>query len=163
DSSSLKTKPRITHGERQLRGLWYQRGRLLNDRTKRGQQSGRRARIQQRCDIRPMRRQDIERQVDAVEIAIILGAVLHMIEDLERRTERIGIGPRRAVLAVHIEHKAPDRHGGIAAIMHELIPIRVAALGDVGAKSGEEIERMNRSKPLLRQYLSQQNGGLGAI
>src|ERR1700746_1783980 len=51
-----------------------------------------RARIQQRVDIRPMRRQDIERQVDAVEIAIVLGAVLHMIDDLQRRTEWIGIG-----------------------------------------------------------------------
>src|SRR5262245_55143351 len=110
-----------------------------------------------------MRLQDIERQVDAVEVAIVLGTVLEMVDHLQRRAKWIGMGPGRFVLAMHIEYEAPDRHGRVAAIMNELIPARVAALSHVHAERGQESERMGRSKARLRQHLPQRDGGLGAV
>ena len=103
--------------------------------AKERQQARRRAKVQQGGDVRPMRRQYIERQIDTVELAVVLGAVLQMIDHLKGRAQRIGIGPGRPVLAMKIEHESPDRHGGVAAIMHQLVPIRVAALGDVARKA----------------------------
>src|SRR4029453_11356902 len=107
--------------------------------------------------------QYVEWQVDAVELAIVLGAVLEMVDHLQRRAERIGIGPGRFVLAMHIQYEAADRHGRVAAIMYELVPIRVAALGHVHAERGQEIERMRRGKVPLCQDLPERDPSLGAV
>ena len=86
-----------------------------------------------------------------------------MIDDLQGRTQRIGIGPNRTVLAVKIEDKAPYRIGGIAAIVHELVPIGVATLGYVGAECREKIERMCGGEAVLRQHRSERQGRLGLV
>ena len=43
-----------------------------------------------------VRRQNVLREIDAVEIAVVLAAVLQMIDDLQRRAERVIRGPGRA-------------------------------------------------------------------
>src|SRR5262249_14052959 len=106
---------------------------------------------------------DIKWQVDAVELAIILGAVLKVIDRLQGRTKRVGISPGRSVLAMHIEDETPHRHRRVAAIVHELIPIRVAAPGHVLPEGGEEVERMGRCKARLRQNSPQRQRSLSAI
>ena len=54
-----------------------------------------------------------------------------MIDDLQHGADVVGCGPRRPALAMHVEHKAPDRHRRIAAIVDQLVPIGVAMLGNV--------------------------------
>ena len=81
----------------------------------------------------PAARKRVERNIDAIEIAIILPAILQVIDDLQRRAKRIVGRPGRAALAMHVEHEAPDRHGRIAAIVDQIVPVAVAQLGHIHA------------------------------
>src|SRR5262245_2122288 len=110
-----------------------------------------------------MRLQDVEWKVDAVELAIILGTVLELVDHLQRRAQRIGISPGRSVLAMHVEHETADRHGRVPAIVHELLPVGIAALGHVLTKGSEKIERMDRCKGRPSQNSPERDGGLGAV
>src|SRR3954453_4407035 len=62
----------------------------------------------------------IERDVDAIEVAKILSAILQVIVDLQRGAKRIVRRPSGAAFAVNIEHKAPDRHGGKRAVVDQI-------------------------------------------
>src|SRR6185437_16328579 len=62
-------------------------------------------------------------QIDAIERAVIGGAILQVIEHLERAAQRIGGRPRRALLAMEVEELASHRRGGVAAIRHEVVPV----------------------------------------
>jgi hypothetical protein len=99
----------------------------------------------QMLDSGAMPRQQVERQIDAVEIAVIGAAVLHMIDDLQRGAKRVVGGPGRARLAMHVEHEAADRHGRIAAVVHQLVEVAVAQLADVHAEGVEQILRVLRA------------------
>jgi hypothetical protein len=100
-------------------------------------------------------RQHVEGDVDAVEVAVILSAILQVIDDLQRGAERIIGGPQRAALAVDVEHVAPDRHGGVGAVADQVVPITVAQLGHVHAEGGEQILRMARRELARRQLRAQ--------
>ena len=84
------------------------------------------------------------RQVAAVQFGKVLGAVLQVIEHLQRGAERIGWGVRRAILAVHIEHVAPNRHRRGAAIVEQLVPAGVAQLGGILAEGDQQVGGMAR-------------------
>ena len=92
-----------------------------------------RSRAERPRRVAPCRGERVEREIDAVEAAVILAAILQVVDDLQRRAQRVGGRPGRAVFAVHVEHEAADRHGRVAAIVHELVPVGVAQLGDVAA------------------------------
>ena len=77
------------------------------------------------------RRKRVERNIHAVEIAVIGATVLKVIDDLQRRAQGVGRGPGRPVFPVHIEHIAPDGHRGPGAILDEVIPIPITQFGDV--------------------------------
>ena len=163
NDARLETKPRVFDRKRQLRGFRQELGSFLGNRLQTRAQSGRGfgcAQFLDPCAKGPHR---IERQVDAIERTIVLGAILQMIDDLQGGTERVGISPNGAILAVQVEHKTSDGHSGIAAIVYELVPIRIAALRHVIAKGGEKIERMRRGKTAIRQHQSEGQGCLGTI
>ena len=103
-------------------------------------------------------RQRIARQVDAVEIAKILAAILQMIVDLQAGAQRVGGRPGRGALAVDVEHEAADRHRRIAAIVDHLVPVLVAKLGDVHPEGDQHIERVARRHRALGQRVAQTDG-----
>ena len=41
---------------------------------------------------------------------------------------------------MHIQHKAPHRHGGIAAIVQKIVPIAIPELGHITAKGFQKIQ-----------------------
>jgi len=63
-------------------------------------------RLRQRLHPDAGRREVGERQVDAVEPAVILAAILQMIEHLQRSAKRVGGGPDGSALFVQIEQLA---------------------------------------------------------
>ena len=73
---------------------------------------------------------------------MILGAVLQMIDHLQGGAQRVVGGPQRRRLAVHVEHEASDRRGGIATVVHELGPVCIALLGDVATEGFQKVERV---------------------
>ena len=66
------------------------------------------------------------RQVDAVEGGAILHEVLEVVEDLQRRAQRVRRGVRARRLAVEAQQEAAHRVGRAAAIVDELRPVGVA-------------------------------------
>ncbi len=57
-----------------------------------------------------------------------------------------------------VEHEASDRHRRITAVMDELVPVRVAKLGDVHLERGQEIERVTRRHCTVRERLPERHG-----
>ncbi len=77
--------------------------------------------------VAPASAKRIERNVDAIELAIILAAILQVIDDLQRRAQRVVGRPGRAALAMDVEHEASDRHGRIACNSRSDRPSRGSA------------------------------------
>ena len=102
--------------------------------------------------------QRIARQIDAIEVAKILAAVLQVIVDLQAGAERVGGRPGRCALAMDVEHEAADRHRRIAAIMDHLVPVLVAKLRHVHPERDQDVERMARRHRTLRQRAPQIDG-----
>ena len=106
----------------------------------------------------------IERDIDPVEVAIILPAILQMIDHLQRRAEGVRGGPGRPRLAMDVEDEAADRHGREGAIIHEVVPIGIAMLGHVEAEGAQQIERMARRQAAEHQRVAQRHaGGLAVL
>ena len=103
-------------------------------------------------------RERIERDIDAIEIAEILAAILQVIDDLQRGAQRIVRRPGGAALAMHIEHEAADRHRRIAAVVDEVVPVPVAQLGHVHAERGEQVLRVARRQAALGERVAQPHG-----
>ena len=122
------------------------------------QQRGGRLVQRQRLDGGASGLQRVKRQIDPIEVLVVLAAILQVIVDLQRRAERVGGGPGRGALAVNVEHEPPDRHGRIAAIVNELVPVRVAKLADVHPEGGQQVERMARRHRTFRQRPPQIDG-----
>ena len=85
------------------------------------------------------RAHEVLRQVAAVKVMQVLLAILEMVEHLKRRAERIGGCVGVARFAVDVEDVAADRHGGDAAVVEQLVPGRVAALGGVLTEGDEQV------------------------
>lgn len=81
----------------------------------------------------------VKRNIDPIEIAIIVAAVLQVVDDLQGRAQRVVRGPGGLAFAMHIEHEAADRHRGKAAIGDQVLEIGVAPLGYIEAEGGEEV------------------------
>ena len=84
------------------------------------------------------------RQIAAVQRGEVLRAVLQMVQHLQRRAQRVRGHVGRAILAVQIEHVPSDRHRRVAAVVIQLVPVRIAQLGRVAPERDQQIERMAR-------------------
>src|SRR5256885_1116965 len=96
----------------------------------------------ERFDARSLRGQGVDWNIDTIEFAVVLGAVLQMVDHLQRGAERVIGGPNGLRLAVQVEHETADRRRRISAIVHELVPIGVTSLRDVAAEGLKKVERM---------------------
>ena len=96
----------------------------------------------QGLDRNARRVQGVPRHIDPVDLVVVLAAVLQVVDHLQRRAQGVIGRPGRARLAVHIQHEPPDRHGRIAAIVHQLVPAGVACLGHVAAEGFEQVQRV---------------------
>ena len=101
----------------------------------------------ERLDRAALGREIVQRHIDAVEIAVIVGAVLQMIEDLQRGAQRVRSRPGVAALAVQVEQLPADRRGGIAAIFHQIVPVAVAQLDRVLAERVQHVVAMLSGDP----------------
>ena len=114
--------------------------------------------LSKRLDGSPGRCKRIARKIDAIEVAIVLAAVLKMIVDLQARAEHIRGRPGRRALAMDVEHEPPDRHRRIPAIVDHLVPVLIPQLGHIHPERGQDIERMARRHRTLRQREPQLDG-----
>jgi hypothetical protein len=100
----------------------------------------RRARSQlQHVDVEPFGGKPLTGQVDAVQFAVVVLAVLQVIEDLQGGAERVGGGIACRVLAMQIQQVAPDRVGGEAAVAEQFAPVGVAQLHRVLLEGGDQV------------------------
>src|SRR5258708_22638008 len=83
----------------------------------------------------------VKGNVDAVELTVILSAILKVIDDLQRRAERIIGGPGGTTLAGHVHHETPPRHGRIPTITHHIVPAAVTPPGPNHSQPGQPILR----------------------
>ena len=155
DHGDLEPEPEILHFGAERFAFIEQGFGPHRERLQALQQRRRRLRLAQHLDRCAACGQRIARQVDAVEIFVILGAVLQMVVDLQARAQRVRRGPGRGALAVDVEHEAPDRHRRIAAIMNDVVPILVTQLGDVHPERDQHVERMARRHRALGQRAAQ--------
>ena len=158
DDGNLQSEPHVRDRGRERAAVGQKRiagtARELLDAS---QQCRRRAFGAERIDGRAGFGECVERNVDAIEVAIILPAILQVIDDLQRRAQRIVGRPQRMALAVDIEHEAPDRHGRISAIADQIVPVAVAQLGHVHAERGQQVLGMARRKTALGKLVAQRN------
>ena len=106
-------------------------------------------------DARPARGERVLRNIDAVEIAIVVLAVLQMIDDLQRGAQRVVGRPDRAALAMDVADEAADRHGRERAIRDQIVPVAIAQLGDVELERGDQILGVLRRQPALGEHGAQ--------
>ena len=119
------------------------------------QQRRRRLRRVERFDIRARGSERILRNIDPVEIAVILLAVLQVIDDLQRGAQRVVGRPAIAAFAVDVADETADRHGRQRAISDQIVPIAIAQFCDVELERGEQILRMLR-REIMRGELGAQ-------
>ena len=123
------------------------------------QRSAARAVSRKHVDARAMRGERVRRQIDAVEIAIVLRAILKVIDDLQRRAERvIGRPDSSGLLAMHVADEAADRHGRIAAVIDEIVPVAIAQLVTSRMKAVMQVARMLRIELPRAAFLAQARG-----
>ena len=158
DHRNFCRQPGIADTARERRGLTQQVHRLQGKVPDHAQQRGAGCRRIKRGDLHPGSGQIVSRQVHPVERQIVLPAVLQMVDDLQGGAQGIVQRPQRAVLAMHIEHIAPHRHGRKAAIGHQGWPIGMAAGGAVQHKRIEQIVRMGQVKPQFPRHPAQHHG-----
>ena len=124
-------------------GQFRERGAERRGRRGQGQHFDARAKLLER----------VQREIDPVETAVILAAILQMIDDLQGRAKRVIETPGCAgVFAVNVQHEAPDRHRRIAAVIDEIVPVLIAKLRHVAAEGGHEIAGVPEGKPTLPRY-----------
>ena len=152
-------EPPVVDLRRQAAALFQHDAGAVGKPMQAGQQLRRRARRFQRLDAGACGLERIERDIDPVERPVILHAILQVIDDLQHRADIVGRGPGRAALAMHVEHEAADRHRRIAAIVDQLVPVRVAVLGDVLAERLEQVLRVLRRQVALGQRRTQRDAG----
>ena len=157
DHRHFQTQATIGDLCRERRAVFQQHGQAPADVVETSAQLRRGGRRLQLLDAGTVAREQVERQIDAVEIAVVGGAVLQVIDDLQRGAQRVVGGPRRARLAMHVEHETADRHGRVAAVVHQVGPVAVAPLDHVHAEGGDEVARMLRIEPARAQLGAQRH------
>ena len=98
----------------------------------------------ERFDRRAASGERILRNVDPVEIAVVLPAVLQVIDDLQRGAQRVIGRPAIAAFAVDVADETADRHRRERAIADQIVPIAIAQFGDVELERGEQVLRVLR-------------------
>ena len=97
--------------------------------------------------------QHVPRQVDPVVAAIILRAILQVVDDLERGADRVRRSPDHGrVLAMNVEDEAAHGHGRETAIGDEVVPILIPVLPRVEAEGVEEFEGVRRRKAARGEF-----------
>ena len=158
DDRDLQREPRVFDAGRKGSAVAQQVAGTVRKLVDAVKQAGGRALLAQVRRQSRRGREGIERNVDAIEIAVILAAILQVIDDLQRRAEGIIGGPGGPALPVHVEHEASDRHGGVGAIADQIVPVAVAQLGHVHAECGEQILRMARREMTCSELRAQGDG-----
>ena len=51
--------------------------------------------------------------------------------------------------AMHVQDETADGHGRVPAVLHQVVPITIAALGDVLSECRQQLQRMARGKTRL--------------
>ncbi len=67
-----------------------------------------------------------------------------MVQHLQHGAQRVGMRPSVVRLAVQIQHVAAHRHGAVAAVIHQLRPVGVAAFGGVLPEGVQQVARVFR-------------------
>ena len=101
----------------------------------------------------------VQRQVDAIERMVIGGAILQVIEHLQRGAERIGWRPGVAAFAMKIEQLPPDGRRRIAAIAHQIVPVAVAQLCRIEPEGMQHVMTMLRGNAGLGEALAHRQRG----
>jgi len=145
DGANLHGEPRIVDQVREAARLGEETRRLLVQFADRREQRRRRFLLSQHLHRSAMRRERVLGQIDPVEVAVVLAAVLQVIDDLQRGAERVIRRPDPAgILAVNVADEAPDGHRRIAAIVDEIVPVPIAQLGHVALERRNQVARMLR-------------------
>ena len=84
----------------------------------------------------------IERQINPIQLAKIVLAVLQMVQHLKRITERIGEVMEDRTLPMKVEKEAADRRCRAGAIVHEIRPVPITTFLRILFEGGQEIEGM---------------------
>ena len=87
-------------------------------------------------------RQPVARKIDAVEIAVVFGAVLQVIDHLQGVAKGIRRRVTAAMSAVQVEQEAADRRRRPVAVVNKLRPVRISALHRILVKGGDQVEAM---------------------
>ena len=140
DDGNLERKPRVVDRRGKAVALAKQALGARGELVQAIEQSGRSALGAELLDARAACGERVLRNIDAVEIAIVLLAVLQMIDDLQRGAQRIVCRPDRAALAVHVADETADRHGRERTISDQIVPVAIAQLGDVELERGDQID-----------------------
>ncbi len=144
DHRALQPEAAIPHPARQRLRLPVQRVAAVEQPVDHAPQPRRRRRKQDFGDVAPLGGEHVPRQIAAVERAQVLLQILQMVQHLERGAERVGGWMGLPALAMQGEHHSSDRVGGEAAVLRELVPARIAALGRVLAEGDEQVGRVAR-------------------
>jgi hypothetical protein len=162
DHRDLEPEPKILHfGGKRFAAVEQQLG-PCRKRMQALQQWRRRPARAERLDGGAGGFQRIARQVDAIEVMIVLAAVLQMIVDLQARAQRVRRRPGRGALAMDVEHEPADRHRRVTAIMNHFVPVLVTKLRHVHPEGDQDVEGVARRHWTFRQRAPQVDGlGLG--
>ena len=101
---------------------------------------------------------NVLRQVHTVEAAIVLRAILKVVDHLQRGAQRVGGRPNRLVLIVDVKNEPADRHRREAAVIHQFRPICVATFPRIKTKGVKEIEGVPRAESPFAQSEPQRFG-----
>ena len=146
DHGHFEAEPPVPQHGRENPARLQEAGRAPGQVPDHGEEGRGGARPPKVLDPRSMGGHRVLGKIDAVDLAVILAAILEVVDHLERRAKRIVGGPGRAVLAVHVQHVAADRHRRERAVMHEIRPVAGARLAGIEPESVEELLSVDRRK-----------------
>ena len=155
DDGDFESKPAIIDQERKAVALAEKPFRPFGETMQARKQRRRCLRRAERFNARAARGKRVEWNVDPVEIAVIVLAVLQMIDDLQRRAQCVIGRPDRAALAVHVADETTHRHRRQRTITDEIVPIAITQFGHVEPERGEQILRMARRKASRSKCVAQ--------
>ena len=103
-------------------------------------------------------------QIDPIEVAVVVLAVLQMVEHLQGAAKAVRGGVARRVLAVQVQEIASHRVGRLLAISQKIGPVVVTQLGRVALEGGDDVDAVPRRDAGLQQALADPVGrGQGGI
>ena len=153
-TADSQRRPRAATARRQTRAVAISPSVRSSRRSSTRRSPGLAAGAVSAATVQPAGREIVKRQIDAVEIAVVVGAVLQVVQHLQRGAQRVRSRPGVAALAVQVEQLAADRRGRIAAILHQIVPVAVAQLDRILAKRVQHVMAMLRGDAGLPRRLA---------